>query len=49
LKEDNDVHDVPCCKCLIKVVIALSSSFLMLPTKFAIFEGRYAKYNNLSV
>jgi len=52
LKENNDVHDVPCCKCLTKVVLTLSSFFSILPTKVAIFEGqckRCAKYNNPSV
>jgi hypothetical protein len=38
LKEDSNVHDVPCCKCLIKVILTLSSSSSILPTKVMIFE-----------
>ncbi len=49
MKEDNDVHDVPCCKCLTKVVLARLSLYLILPIKVAIFEGHYTKYKDPNV
>ncbi len=39
MKENNDVHDVHCCKCLKKVVLTFSSSSLMLSTRVVILKG----------
>jgi hypothetical protein len=49
LKEDNDVHDVPCLKCFTKVVLTLLSLYSILPIKVAIFERHYAKYKDSNV
>jgi hypothetical protein len=49
LKKDNYVHDVPCNKCLTKVILTLSGSFSILPTKVTIFEGCCTKYKDLKV